>query len=138
MTAASERLARTRLAILDEACGPRDDARPAADAAGGLASRWARVRAVARAWWRQHPAHQAGEIAAPLLTAWSRRHPGRLLALAAGAGALLVLARPWRLVSITGLLLAALRSPQLTAMVMSAMTAPADAGFPPPEERSSP
>ncbi|MFD0667800.1 hypothetical protein ACT80S_08775 [Ramlibacter sp. MAHUQ-53] len=144
MTAASERLARTRLAIIDEACDQRRGRAGDSGAAWGTASRWQRVRTAARTWWQQHPAHQAADIAGPLLAAWSRRHPGKLLALSLAAGAALVLARPWRLVSITGLLLAALRSPQLSAMLMSALSTPepaafgAGSGVPPPEERSTP
>lgn len=55
-------------------------------------------------WWERHPLHQvfdiAAEVAAPaarsILGSLAERHPLRLVALAAGAGALLVAVRPWR------------------------------------------
>lgn len=55
-------------------------------------------------WWERHPLRQvtdmAAEVAAPaarsILGSMAERHPLRLLALAAGAGALLVAVRPWR------------------------------------------
>ncbi|MBN9204835.1 hypothetical protein [Methylibium petroleiphilum] len=55
-------------------------------------------------WWERHPLRQvsdiAAEVAAPaarsILGSLAERHPLRLVALAAGAGALLVAVRPWR------------------------------------------
>lgn len=55
-------------------------------------------------WWERHPLRQvsdiAAEVAAPaarsILGPLAERHPLRLVALAAGAGALLVAVRPWR------------------------------------------
>lgn len=55
-------------------------------------------------WWEHHPLRQvsdiAAEVAAPaarsILGSLAERHPLRLVALAAGAGALLVAVRPWR------------------------------------------
>lgn len=55
-------------------------------------------------WWERHPLHQvfdiAAEVAAPaarsIVGPLAERHPLRLVALAAGAGALLMVARPWR------------------------------------------
>jgi hypothetical protein len=55
-------------------------------------------------WWERHPLRQvsdiAAEVAAPaarsILGSLAERHPLRLVALAAGVGALLVAVRPWR------------------------------------------
>lgn len=55
-------------------------------------------------WWRQHPLRKAADVASELaepaaralLAPTAARHPLRLVALAAGAGALLVALRPWR------------------------------------------
>lgn len=55
-------------------------------------------------WWERHPLHQvfdvAAEVAAPaarsIVGPLAERHPLRLVALAAGAGALLMVVRPWR------------------------------------------
>lgn len=50
-------------------------------------------------WWRHHPARNAVELARPLLESYGRQHPGRLVGYGAGAGALLVLLKPWRFLS---------------------------------------
>lgn len=70
-------------------------------------------------WWERHPLRQvsdiAAEVAAPaarsILGSLAERHPLRLVALAAGAGALLVAVRPWRWLpqaALSSLLLSAL------------------------------
>ncbi|WP_428422585.1 hypothetical protein [Methylibium sp.] len=83
------------------ACAPRDAAGASPPVGEGtidlLASMLAR-------WWQRHPLHEAvnvaselgGPAARRLLASTAERHPLRLLALAAGAGALLVALRPWR------------------------------------------
>jgi hypothetical protein len=122
---ASERLALTRLAILDylqrrehgEASWPppeTTDEPPDADA-----SRWRGLRDAGRRYWQDHPARWALELTTPLLSHWAQRHPVALLGVAALAGALLVFARPWRLLSVTGVAVAALKSPQLASLAMS-------------------
>lgn len=134
---AAERLARTREAILAAATGEADET-PGDTGPDPKAPPWIRAREAVHRWWQQHPAHQVARLAAPLARAWTRRHPGRLLALAAAGGAVLVLARPWRLVSVTGLLVATLRSPSLIHLLMSALSPQRDRprGFPPPERRT--
>ncbi len=61
-----------------------------------------------QAWWRKQPLRVAlllaGEAIQVLLQPVARRHPYALVAGAATAGALVVLARPWRWVSTTTLL----------------------------------
>lgn len=119
---------------------PYDDAQegpwPDTDAAGqarasrsgddGLGATWQNLRQTAGAWWRSHPAHLALEVAEPVFEKYARAHPVRVLALSAAAGAALVLARPWRLISVTGLLVAAVRSTQMSALA-SAMLRPQSA-----------
>lgn len=125
---AADRLARTRLAIIDEVQRARHGGRPPREpAAGDDASRrgpegrWSGLGNTVHTWWQQHPAHLVMELAEAALRAWAQRHPMKLLAASAAAGALLVIARPWRLVSVTGLLLTALRSPQLSSLALSAL-----------------
>lgn len=130
MSEGADRLVRTRLAIIELIQAshhgrPRTKGAPATDPAAQAAAahgRWAGLRAAGRDYWSNHPARMVIELAIPTVTAYAQKHPARLLALAAAAGALLVLARPWRLLSVTGLMLAALRSPQLSSMVLSALT----------------
>ena len=80
------------------------------------------ARAV-RVWWRYHPAHMVAEMASPLMRGYARRKPMQLLAIAFGAGALLTLARPWKLISVGTLVLAVLKSSQLTHLLTAAMSA---------------
>ena len=76
-----------------------------------------------RTWWRYHPAHMAVELATPLLRGYARRKPVQLLAISLGLGAALTFARPWRLISVTTLLVALLKSSQLSHLFMAAMSA---------------
>ena len=76
----------------------------------------------ARAWWRHHPAQMAVEMATPALRSYMRRRPFQVLALSAGVGALIVVTRPWRLISLTTLVVAVVKSSQLSGVVMSALS----------------
>ena len=138
MSDASEKLARSRQAIVDQvrrkerhasqpskAQGLRDADNPD-DAYNSQVRRggWTgRLGYATRAWWRHHPAHMAVEMVTPALEDYAHHRPGRLLAISAAAGAALVLARPWKLISATGLLVAILKSSQISTLVMSAMSA---------------
>jgi hypothetical protein len=80
------------------------------------------LRDVVRDWWKYHPGNMALEIARPALGAYARRKPVQYLGLAALAGAGLFLLRPWKLISVTGVLLAVAKSPQVAALIMQAMS----------------
>lgn len=128
MTSASDRMAQTRLAIVEYVQRTRrgGSSRPAKndeDNTHGEAAhgRWDGVKSALQDWWRNHPLHMGLEMAQPAVIAYAGQHPLRLLALSAAAGAALVLARPWRLISVTGLLMAAIRSPQLSSAILSAL-----------------
>ena len=82
---------------------------------GGMSS-------AARAWWRHHPAQMAVEMATPALRSYMRRRPFQVLAVSAGVGALIVVTRPWRLISLTTLVVAIVKSSQLSGVVMSAIS----------------
>ena len=83
---------------------------------------------VFRAWWAKQPLRVAVLLAADagdvLLRPVAQQHPYRLMLGAAGAGALLVLARPWRWIS-TPALLAGL-VPKLMSEVLVNLQKPAD------------
>ncbi|MES2634129.1 MAG: hypothetical protein V4669_14240 [Pseudomonadota bacterium] len=152
MTDAADKLARTRLAIiehvhrkkhpedydrsgepkrapkdvrLDERGELRQAARePRAPGRTAAARRWyASGQRAFGAWWRHHPAHLGVELATPMLSSFAARRPVVYLGTAAVLGAVIVVARPWRLISVTGLVVAILKSSQLSSMVMSAMSA---------------
>ncbi len=138
---AAEKLARTRLAIVDQIqrrdrkATSRDDSRGEEPSAsedaweepypdgGGPASWFAHAKHAALAWWRHHPAHLGLELATPALSAYARRKPVQFLGIAAAVGAVAMVARPWRLISATGLIVALVKSSQLSSVIMSAMSA---------------
>lgn len=144
MSDAADKLARTRLAIIAQAQsrerrherrgasrsdGPREqaggDEEPRQEANGadrGGPAGWLRhARRVASSWWRHHPASMGLELVTPALSAYAARKPVQYLAIAAAAGAVVMLVRPWRLISVTGLIVAIVKSSQLSSVVMSAM-----------------
>ena len=139
MSDAADKLAKTRLAIIEQIHRRdgrperRDSADPEQDAAhgdgrwgasgSGPASWFATAKRAVSEWWRQHPAHLGLELATPALSDYAGRKPLQFLAIAAVVGAVAMVARPWRLISATGLLMAVLKSSQLSGLIMSAMSA---------------
>ncbi|WPB56584.1 hypothetical protein [Xylophilus sp. GOD-11R] len=75
-----------------------------------------------RAWWEFHPVRVVGSIAEPVLVEYARQRPLKLMGIAAGVGAVLVITRPWRLVSIGGLAVAALKSSQVSNFALSLLS----------------
>ena len=63
-----------------------------------------------RRWWVNHPIHEVAEAGRPYLQDYARRHPARLMAYSAGAGAVLLLAKPWRFLPVAALLSLTLKS----------------------------
>jgi len=72
-------------------------------------------------WWRRHPANAVGQLARPILGRLAREQPLKLMATAAGVGALIVLIKPWRLLSVTALLATALKTSDIADMVTTLM-----------------
>lgn len=70
-------------------------------------------------WWHHHPAHMAMDVAKPMLGSYAKSHPVKLMGIAAGVGALAVVLKPWRLVSLGGLLIAAIKSSDLSGAALS-------------------
>lgn len=98
-------------------------------------SLWQGLRQSASAWWRGHPAHLALEVAQPVFEKYARAQPLKVMGICAAAGAALVLIRPWRLISLTGLLVAGLKSAQMSSLasaVLRSSTSRPGAGRPPP------
>jgi hypothetical protein len=139
MTDASDKLARTRLAIIEHVhrrdrrsddreasradVGSGQDRSDEGPSGGGPAAWFGNFKRAAASWWRHHPAQMGVELATPLLSAYAKRKPLQYLGIAAALGAVFVVARPWRLISITGLIVALAKSSQLSSIVMSAMSA---------------
>ena len=141
----AERLARSRLAIVqhlerrehrhdprgaetEEA--PEADGGPHADrplASSRQSSRrrggwFGGVTGAARTWWEHHPAQLAVEMVTPALQSYMRRKPFQVLGISAAVGALVVVTKPWRLISLTTVLIAVVKSSQMTGALMSAIT----------------
>jgi hypothetical protein len=83
------------------------------------------ARAV-QTWWRNQPVSVAFGVAKPVLGRYAERQPFKLLGVAAVAGAAIVLIRPWRLVSVGGLVLAAVKSAAVPGVLMSLFAARED------------
>jgi hypothetical protein len=145
MSDAGDRLARTRLAIIAQVQrrgrgnrdhdatrehGGQERQREHAQAdwtsyeeREGIGSWFGHAGRALRTWWRHHPAHMGVELATPMLSNYAYRKPVQYLAIAAAMGAVVVVARPWRLITVGGLLAAVLKSSQVSALVMSALSA---------------
>lgn len=139
MSGATDKLAASRRAILEHMArrtrrhDPREET--AQDFSSGYAdadeeppppagSGWfGHLGQALETWWRYHPAHMAVDLATPLLRSYARRKPAQLLGISLAAGAALTFARPWRLISLTTLLVALLKSSQLSNVFLAAMSA---------------
>ncbi|MEO8013065.1 hypothetical protein [Polaromonas sp.] len=73
-----------------------------------------KIKYAARMWWHRHPASAAVELATPLLSDYATVHPFKLVGISAAAGAAMVIARPWRMMSASALLVAAVKSSGLS------------------------
>ena len=144
MSDAGDRLARSRLAIIAQVQrrgrGGRDDftreqntharqrerAEPDwsfQEERDGIAGWFGGLKRALHTWWRHHPAHMGVELATPMLSNYAYRKPVQYLAIAAAIGAVVAVARPWRLITMGGLVAALLKSSQVSSLVMSALSA---------------
>ena len=81
------------------------------------------VRQALSVWWRGHPGRTAVELATPYLSSFGRQSPVKFLGIASAAGVLLYLVKPWKLLSVTGLLAALFKSTKLSTLLMSGLSA---------------
>ena len=88
----------------------------------GKSSIWQTFKRTVRLWWQHHPAQIAIDVAQPVLGNYAREKPLQLLGLAAVVGAAAVLIRPWRLVSMTGLLYATIKSTEFSGLLLSLLS----------------
>lgn len=87
-------------------------------------STWESIKHSLLVWWHRHPASTAVELAKPMVNDFSQAHPFKLLGISAGVGAVMALVRPWRMVSLGGLMVAAFKSSGLSSAVISLMSRP--------------
>lgn len=127
-----ERLAASRAALLAELSGhapapqsrpPTDGEPPPSQATGWYAAvPWLPLgRRVAERWWRRHPANAVLQLARPALERRARDQPAQLMLAAAATGAVLVVVRPWRLLSATALLALVLKTSDVADVVTTLM-----------------
>jgi hypothetical protein len=83
---------------------------------------WGILKHALGAWWHHHPISVAFGLARPALKHYAEEKPLQLLAIAAAAGAAAVVLRPWRLVSIGSVLLATLKSSELSGALLSMLS----------------
>lgn len=84
--------------------------------------KWGAFKRGARAWWHHHPANVALDFAKPVVGEYARNHPFRVLGISASVGAAFVFFKPWRLMSVSGILLAAMKPSDITGFVLSMLT----------------
>lgn len=85
------------------------------------AGSWELIKQVARSWWQSHPANLALDVAKPMMQTYAQEKPFNVLGIAAATGAAIVVLRPWRLISLTGVALALLKSTEVSGIVHSLM-----------------
>ena len=81
-----------------------------------------KIKYAVRMWWHRHPASAAVELATPVLSDYAAVHPFRLVGISAIAGAAIVVIRPWRMVSASALLVAAVKSSGLTNTLITMLS----------------
>ena len=106
------------------------------DARNGIPSpRPTTRRGVLARWWSRHPLHSVVDLGRPFLEDMAERAPGKLMAYGAGTGALLMVIKPWKLLSFATLLSLAFRTSDLTGLVAGAFGRHDDDDEPPFDDR---
>ena len=116
MSAAASRLARTRQAIVEQ-FAPPSCRRRSEEPAGWFARR----KAAASTLWRYPPARLGLALATGIVSKCAGRSSWPLLALAATTGALIAVARPGPLLSVSGVLAAFASSWRVSGLLLSAL-----------------
>ncbi|MDB5885239.1 MAG: hypothetical protein JWR74_1410 [Polaromonas sp.] len=80
------------------------------------------LKHAARLWWNRHPASAAVELASPFLMDYARANPFKLVGVSAVAGAAVVVLRPWRMVSVSALLVTAVKSSGLSNTLITMLS----------------
>ncbi|MEH3087039.1 MAG: hypothetical protein PGN26_11035 [Xylophilus ampelinus] len=97
-----------------------DSSRPAS---GSVSAFLPIAKHMARTWWEYHPARALLSMGRPFLEDYVERRPWKAVAVAAGVGATLVVVRPWKLLSVGGIVVAAMKSSQVSSIALSLISA---------------
>ncbi|MCU4117832.1 hypothetical protein [Variovorax sp. N23] len=92
-------------------------------------------RGVLARWWSRHPLNSVADLGRPFLEDMARRQPAKLMACGAGTGALLMVIKPWKLLSLATVLSLAFRTSDLTGLMAGAFARPDDNDDPPADEQ---
>ena len=85
-------------------------------------STWAIMKHALLSWWHHHPVSVALSLAKPLMGKFADEQPFKLLAVSAGLGVAVVVLKPWKLISLGGIALAALKSSDLSSALLSMLS----------------
>ncbi|WP_431095243.1 hypothetical protein [Polaromonas aquatica] len=113
-------MSRDQLAHDEEAGAGESEAEDPANFGDG--GTWGILKHVVGSWWQHHPVSIAFHLARPAIGKYAEEKPLQLLGLAAAAGAAAVVLKPWRLVSLGGVLVAALKSSELSGALFSMLS----------------
>lgn len=83
---------------------------------------FSKIKYAVHMWWHRHPASAIASLATPFLNDYARVHPFKLLGVSAIAGVALVVIRPWRMVSGSALLIAAVKSSGLSNTLLTMLS----------------
>ncbi|MBC7610594.1 MAG: hypothetical protein H7228_13660 [Polaromonas sp.] len=86
------------------------------------AGTWANIKHAAHAWWHHHPASIALDLAEPVLGKYAKEQPLKLMGAAMAVGAAIVVFKPWRLISLGSVVLAAMKSSDLSSALFSMLS----------------
>jgi hypothetical protein len=100
-----------------------DAASDAAPRGGSLSTFLPIAKHMAQTWWEYHPARAILSMGRPFLEDYVERRPWKAVAVAAGVGATLVVVRPWKLLSVGGIIVAAMKSSQVSSIALSLISA---------------
>jgi hypothetical protein len=126
-----ERLANSRKAIVRHMSRERSHDDEAQDGPGHedaafaeSGGTWGLFKQALGAWWHHHPVSVAFSLARPVIGKYAEEKPLQLLGIAAAAGAAAVVIKPWRLVSLGSVLLATLKSSEISSALLSMLSRP--------------
>jgi len=84
--------------------------------------KFAQVKHLMRMWWNRHPASAVVDLASPVLSNYAKAHSFKLLGISVLVGFMLVFIRPWRMISVSALLVAAAKSPGLSNALLTMLS----------------
>ncbi|APW40741.1 hypothetical protein RD110_16280 [Rhodoferax koreense] len=116
--AISRHMARGRLPQHDE------DERMSEDPALAPRGTWGKLKFLARSWWRNHPVNYAVQIARPSIDEYAAQEPFKMVGIAAAVGAAAMVIKPWKILPLTALLLAPLKSSGFTSTAVTLFAPP--------------